>query len=71
MLTMIGVGGSTDRSMFLTDMYSMAKFFYTLMASFFFIDALGRRKSLFAGITVQMISDIYISVFLKYNSAVP
>ncbi|KAL1597294.1 hypothetical protein SLS60_008878 [Paraconiothyrium brasiliense] len=68
-LTMIGVGGSTDRSMFLTGMYSMSKFFYTLIASFFFIDALGRRKSLFVGITVQMISDIYIGAFLKYKQA--
>jgi MFS family permease len=68
-LTMISVGGSTDRNMFLTGMYSMAKFFYTLMASFFFIDMLGRRKSLFIGITVQMISDIYIGVFLRYKQA--
>ncbi|KAL5387747.1 hypothetical protein PMIN02_008025 [Paraphaeosphaeria minitans] len=63
-----GVGRSTDRSMFLTGMYSMSKF-YTLIASFIFIDALGRRKSLFVGISVQMISDIYIGVFLKYKQA--
>jgi MFS family permease len=68
-LTMIGAGGTTDRNMFLTGMYSMAKFFYTLMASFFFIDAFGRRKSLFLGIIVQMISDIYIGVFLKYRQS--
>ncbi|KAG9188905.1 hypothetical protein G6011_07610 [Alternaria panax] len=68
-LTMIGAGGTTDRNMFLTGMYSMAKFFYTLMASFFFIDALGRRKSLFVGIIVQMVSDIYIGVFLKFRQA--
>lgn len=68
-LTMMGLGGTTDRSMFLTGMYSMAKFFYTLIASFFFIDALGRRKSLFTGITIQMISDIYIGVFLRYKQS--
>ncbi|EKG17319.1 General substrate transporter [Macrophomina phaseolina MS6] len=68
-LTMIGQGGSTDRSMFLTGMYSMAKFFYTLIASFFFVDALGRRKSLFVGIVVQMVSDIYIGAFLKHKQA--
>jgi hypothetical protein len=66
---MIGVGGSTDRNMFLSGMYSMSKFFYTLIASFFFIDALGRRKSLFIGITIQMISDIYIGTFIKYKQA--
>lgn len=68
-LTMIGAGGTTDRNMFLTGMYSMSKFFYTLIASFFFIDALGRRKSLFIGITIQMISDTYLGVFLKYKQA--
>ncbi|CAI9633440.1 unnamed protein product [Alternaria burnsii] len=68
-LTLIGAGGTTDRNMFLTGMYSMAKFFYTLMASFFFIDALGRRKSLFVGIVVQMVSDIYIGVYLKFKQA--
>jgi MFS family permease len=68
-LTMIGAGGTTDRNMFLTGMYSMAKFFYCLMASFFFIDVFGRRKSLFLGITIQMISDIYIGVFLKFKQA--
>jgi hypothetical protein len=68
-LTMLGVGGSTDRNMFLTGMYSMAKFFYTLIASFLFIDLLGRRRSLFIGITAQMISDIYIGVFLKHKQA--
>lgn len=66
-LSMVGLGGGTERSLFLTSMYSMAKFFFTLMASFFFIDALGRRKSLFVGITIQMISDIYIGVFIKYK----
>ncbi|KAL2815807.1 general substrate transporter [Aspergillus cavernicola] len=66
-LSFMGLGGGTERSLFLTSMYSMAKFFFTVMASFFFIDALGRRKSLFVGITIQMMSDIYIGVFIKYR----
>ncbi|KAF1997700.1 MFS general substrate transporter [Amniculicola lignicola CBS 123094] len=68
-LTLVGVGGRTDRNMFLVDMYSMTKFFYTLMVSFFFIDALGRLKSLYLGVTVQMISYIYIGVYLKDRQA--
>jgi MFS family permease len=64
-LSLMGVGGDTTHSLFLSGMYSMAKFFFCLIASFFFIDALGRRKSLFVGITIQMISDIYIGVFIK------
>jgi MFS family permease len=68
-LTLMGIGGATERNMFLSGMYSMSKFFYTLIASFFFIDALGRRKSLFTGITIQMISDLYIGVYIKYRQA--
>lgn len=70
-LTLIGLGGGTSRKLFLTCMYSMAKFFFTLMSSFFFIDALGRRKSLFTGVTIQMISDVYIGVYLKYKQLGP
>ncbi|CAM1503326.1 Fc.00g081020.m01.CDS01 [Cosmosporella sp. VM-42] len=64
-LSLMGLGGDQGRSLFLSSMYSMSKFFYTLSASFFFIDALGRRKSLFTGITIQMISDIYIGAYIK------
>ncbi|KAH6886302.1 general substrate transporter [Thelonectria olida] len=68
-LALIGIDGANGHSLFLSGMYSMSKFFYTLIASFFFIDALGRRKSLFVGITIQMISDTYIGVYLKYRQA--
>lgn len=42
---------------------------FTLIASFFFVDALGRRGSLFVGAGLQMVSDIYIAVYLKYKQA--
>lgn len=66
-LTMLGSGGGETRSLFLTGMYAFSKLCFTLIASFLFIDALGRRKSLFIGITIQMISDIYLGVFIKYQ----
>ena len=66
-LTIMGLGGGTTRSLFLTGMYGMSKLFFCLIASFFFIDALGRRKSLFIGITIQMLSDIYIGIYIKYK----
>lgn len=64
------VGVDTDgstRPLFLSAMYSFSKLWFTIIASFFFIDAIGRRKSLFTGITVQMLSHIYIGVFIKYS----
>lgn len=66
-LKLLGKAGGTTHSLFLTGMYSMSKFFFTLIASFFFVDALGRRGSLFAGAGLQMISDIYLGVYLKYK----
>lgn len=66
-LKLLGKAGGTTHSLFLTGMYSMSKFFFTLIASFFFVDALGRRGSLFVGAGLQMISDIYLGVYLKYK----
>lgn len=65
---LIGLASAQDTryGLFLSCMYSMAKFFFTIIASFFFIDALGRRNSLFIGITLQMCSDIYLGVYVKY-----
>lgn len=68
-MNLIGIGDADDqtRSLFLTGMYSFAKFWFTVIASFFFIDALGRRRSMFVGVIIQMVSDVYIGVFLKYK----
>ncbi|RDW61110.1 uncharacterized protein DSM5745_10608 [Aspergillus mulundensis] len=66
-LTLIGVGGGTGRNLFLSGMYSLAKMCFAIIASFFLVDALGRRKCLFVGATLQMISDLYIGIYIKYN----
>lgn len=64
-LEVAGVAGDSNRNLFLNGMYTMSKFFFSLFASFFFIDALGRRNSLFTGVTLQMLSDIYLAVYIK------
>ncbi|KAF4997119.1 hypothetical protein FDECE_12163 [Fusarium decemcellulare] len=66
-LTLMGIGGDTTRNIFLSGMYTFAKFCFAIIASFFFVDALGRRKSLFVGACLQMVSDIYIGVYIKYS----
>ncbi|KAH8894134.1 putative sugar transporter [Thozetella sp. PMI_491] len=66
-LNLVGVKGGTNYSLLVAALYGMGKFWYTVIASFFFVDAIGRRNSLFFGITVQMLSDIYIGVFIKFN----
>lgn len=64
-LDIVGLGGSSTHNLLLTGMYTLAKFIFSLFASFFFIDALGRRNSLFVGITLQMLSDIYLAAYIK------
>ncbi|KAM0324312.1 hypothetical protein ACHAQA_008089 [Verticillium albo-atrum] len=68
-MKMLRNGEEIDKSedIFLSGMYGFSKLWFSLIASFFFIDVLGRRRSLFIGMAVQMISHIYIGVFIKYN----
>ncbi|KAH6695012.1 general substrate transporter [Plectosphaerella plurivora] len=68
-MKMLRNGSDIDKSedIFLSGMYGFSKLWFSLIASFFFIDVLGRRRSLFIGIAVQMVSHIYIGVFIKYN----
>ncbi|KPM37052.1 hypothetical protein AK830_g9525 [Neonectria ditissima] len=66
-LSLLGMGGDTSRNIFLSGMYTFSKFCFAIIASFFFVDALGRRKSLFLGAGLQMVSDIYLGVYIKYS----
>ncbi|KAF2165373.1 hypothetical protein M409DRAFT_36910 [Zasmidium cellare ATCC 36951] len=68
-LAIIGDTGGTARHIFISGMYGVAKLCFALISSFFLIDALGRRKSLFIGATTQMITDIYIGVFIKVQQS--
>lgn len=68
-LNLLGEAGGTTHSLFMSGMYSTSKVFFTLIASLFLIDALGRRGSLFLGAFLQMVSDIYLAVYLKYEQA--
>ncbi|KAL2821298.1 general substrate transporter [Aspergillus cavernicola] len=58
-------------SLFLSSMYTFSKLMFTLIASFFFIDALGRRKSLLIGVMTQVLSHLYIGVYIKKNQEGP
>jgi MFS family permease len=66
-LDLIGNSQTTQHDMFVSSMYSTSKIFYTLIASFLVIDALGRRKSVFVGATIQFITHIYIGSYIKVS----
>lgn len=70
-MSLLGDTGDTGRQIFLSGMYGFSKLCFSLIASFLFIDVLGRRRSLFVGIAVQMISHTYIGVFIKYHQEGP
>lgn len=70
-LEIVGTAGDSNRNLFLNGMYTLSKFFFSLFASFFFIDALGRRNSLFTGISIQMLSDIYLAAYIKVQNDGP
>lgn len=70
-MSLLGDTGGTERHMFLSGMYGFSKLMFSIIAAFFFIDILGRRKSLFIGITAQMLSHLYIGVFMKFEQRGP
>lgn len=61
---LIGVQG-TDVKIYSTGLYSFAKLICCVAASLFFVDVLGRRKSLMSGITIQMLCHAYLTGYLK------
>ncbi|KAJ5758225.1 uncharacterized protein N7511_006919 [Penicillium nucicola] len=67
-LKFVGLSGSSSKNLFLNGMYSMSKFFFGLFGSFLFIDTIGRRNTLFVGISLQMISDIYLAAYIKVEN---
>ena len=69
LLKVIGLSGSTKRNLFLSGMYAVTKLGFIIIASFRLIDILGRRKSLFVGITLKLVSDVYIGVRGKHRKA--
>lgn len=63
----LGIGHSTSDNIFLSGMYATAKLGFVLITSFFLVDTLGRRRSLFVGITIQLLTHVYMGVFVKFN----
>lgn len=66
-MSILGISGGTQRGIFLSGMYGFAKLCFSLLASFFFIDTLGRRMSLLIGIACQMLSHVYLGVYIKFH----
>jgi MFS family permease len=70
-MAIVGVSTGTDQSMFLSSMYATSKLGFLLIASFFLVDFVGRRGSLFLGASVQFLSHIYLAVYVKLSQQGP
>lgn len=61
----VGAYRNQSHGLFLSSMYALAKFFYALITSFLLIDTVGRRKSLFIGTSIQMVSYAYLAAYIN------
>lgn len=57
---------STDVKVYASGLYALAKLVCCVAASLLFVDVVGRRKSLFIGITVQMLCHSYLAGYLSF-----
>lgn len=66
--TILGLVGvkSDNTKPFSSEMYAVTKLICTITASLAFVDMVGRRGSLFTGITVQAICHSYLAGYLRY-----
>ncbi|KAL1901532.1 hypothetical protein Cpir12675_000401 [Ceratocystis pirilliformis] len=60
---MMGVSGSNEK-LFATAIFGVVKFVSSMLCAFVLIDFIGRRRSLLAGISLQLLSMFYMALFL-------
>lgn len=70
-MAIVGYSTGTDQSMFLSGMYATSKFCFLLIATFCLVDVIGRRGSLVLGTTVQLVTHIYLAVYVKLSQEGP
>lgn len=57
---------STDVKVYASGLYAFAKLFFCIMASLLFVEAVGRRRSLLIGVSVQAFCHSYLAGYLKF-----
>ena len=62
---------STNVKVYASGLYALAKLVCYILASLIFVDVVGRRKSLFIGITVQMLCHSYLAGCLSFFTRDP
>ncbi|KAK3699501.1 hypothetical protein LTR37_016458 [Vermiconidia calcicola] len=64
LFAIVGVDG-TEQALLSTAIFGVVKLVASVICAFFLIDALGRKRSLVIGITLQTIAFFYVAIFLN------
>jgi MFS family permease len=64
---LLGTKGSNEK-LFATAIFGVVKFVSAIACALFLVDIIGRKRSLFIGITLQAVSMVYVA---SYLTAVP
>jgi hypothetical protein len=66
---MMGTTGQKEK-LFATAMFGLVKFVSSLFCAFFLVDYIGRKRALSSGIALQLVSMLYMAVFLFFAKSV-
>ena len=64
---MMGTTGQNEK-LFATAIFGVVKFISSMLCAFFLIDFIGRKRSLSTGITIQLLSMLYMAIFLLIDN---
>jgi sugar porter (SP) family MFS transporter len=66
---MMGTTGQNEK-LFATAIFGVVKFISSMLCAFFLIDFIGRKRSLSTGITIQLVSMLYMAIFLLIDNSI-
>lgn len=66
---MVGQSGDNEK-LFATAIFGVVKFVSALICAIFLIDAVGRKRSLMTGITLQFVAMLYMAIFLVIDTGI-
>ncbi|KAH7066959.1 MFS quinate transporter-like protein [Paraphoma chrysanthemicola] len=66
---MMGTTGQNEK-LFATAIFGVVKFVSSMICAFFLIDFIGRKRSLATGITLQLVSMLYMAIFLLIDNKI-
>lgn len=66
---MMGTTGQNEK-LFATAIFGLVKFISSILCAFFLIDFIGRKRALSSGIIIQLVSMLYMAIFLLIDNKV-